>query len=274
VTAVETMSDTFAANRARGQIALAVAAESGRTRRTRVHEQGSLRVRFPNTTGAECEAVLVNTAGGVAGGDRYDLDIALDDGTRLVVTGAASEKIYRSLGPDAELALKLKVGDGAQLRWLPQETIVFDAARLTRSIDIELAAGASLTLVEAIVFGRAAMGERVETGKLVDRWRVRRAGRLVFAETLRLDGDLAESLAASAGLNGGAALATILLAPGDEERVAALRACDFSGEAGVSAWNGIALARFCARDGATLRRDLITALAALSADPLPRLWLN
>lgn len=266
--------EIFAANRAIGRIALSVATDSGRTRRTRVHEQGSLRVRFPNAAASECEAVIVNTAGGIAGGDHFDLDFELAEGARLVVSGAAAEKVYRSLGPDAEIKVRLKVAAGATLRWLPQETILFDQALLNRSIDIELERDASIVLAEAMVFGRAAMGETVEQGKLLDRWRVRHDGRLVFAETLRLEGGIAEKLAEPAVLNAGVALATILIVPGDEALATKLRAGQFTGEVGISTWNGIALARICAREGATLRRDLIQLLTALDRGPLPRLWLH
>jgi len=266
----------FAANRARGRVALGVIAEGGRTRRRQVGEEGSLRVRFPNTTAAECEAVIVNTAGGIAGGDHFALDIDVGPGAELAVTGAAAEKVYRAIDTDAQMCLTLSVADGAALRWLPQETILFDQARLSRSIDVDLAEGASLLLAEAVVFGRAAMGEHVEQGRLIDRWRVRRGGRLVFAETLRLDGGIAEMLARPAVAQGAAAIATVLLVPGSDDAVANVRALgeQFAGEVGISSWNGIAVARLCARDGAALRRDLVAVLSALDQRGLPRLWLN
>lgn len=274
-----TVSDdrqTFAANRARGRIALSVVAADGRTRRRDVYEDGSLRVRFPNVTGAECEAVMVNTAGGIAGGDRFALDVEVGPGAGLAMTGAAAEKVYRAIGADAAMNVKLSVADGGALRWLPQETILFDRARFDRSIDIALAEGASLLLAEAVVFGRSAMGESVGRGKLVDRWRVRRGGRLVFAETLRLEDRIAHSLARAAVANGAAALATALIVPGDDDTVAKVRALgeQFGGEVGISAWNGIAVARLCATDGAALRRDLVALLAAVDRRGLPRLWLN
>jgi urease accessory protein len=266
----------FAANRARGRIALGVAVSGDRTRRARVGEEGSLRIRFPNTTGAECEAVIVNTAGGVAGGDHFALDVQVGAGAELVVTGAAAEKVYRAIDADAEMRVKLSVAEGGTLRWLPQETILFDRAQLSRSIDVELADGASLLLAEAVVFGRSAMGERVEQGRLIDRWRVRRGGRLVFAETLRLEGSIADTLARPAVANGAAAIATVLLVPGNDDAIANVRALgeQFGGEVGISGWNGIAVARLCARDGAILRRDLVMVLSALDQKGLPRLWLN
>jgi urease accessory protein len=266
----------FAANRAVGRIALAAEAGGGITRRARVHEAGSLRVRFPGSSARELQAVVINTAGGIAGGDRFDLDITAGDAARLTVTSAAAEKVYRSLGPDAHIRIRLAAGAGASLAWLPQETILFDGARLNRAIDVELAADARLILAEALVLGRTGMGEAVEHGYLADRWRVRRGGALVFAESVRLDGAIAAKLAEAAVANGAAALATVLIVPGDPDVLASLRALgpDLRAEVGTSAWNGIAVARLCAADGAALRHDLLAVLAALRGSSLPRLWLN
>ena len=273
--AVEQAREVFERNRAVGRIGLAVDASAGRNRRRRTDERGSLRVRFPHTEAAELEAVIINTAGGIAGGDRFDIEISLADAARLMVTTAAAEKVYRSPGPEATIAIKLDVGAGAGLCWLPQETILFDRARLSRRIDVELAEDASLILVEALVMGRSAMGETVSQGRFIDRWRVRRGGRLILAETMRLDGPIAQRLAEPAVAGGGVALAAVLMVPGDERQATAVRALGdrAGGEVGISSWNGLALARLFARDGATLRRDLVATLTALGR-PLPRLWLN
>jgi urease accessory protein len=270
---IEDQDSVFAANRSAGRIALSVAAESGVTRRRQVYEDGPLRVRFPNAGEGALEAVIVNTAGGIAGGDRHDLDVQVEGGASLTVTTAAAEKIYRSLGPPAEISVALSVAAGARLNWLPQETILFDRARLSRRIDVELAAGATLLVAEALLFGRSAMGETVEEGALTDRWRVRYDGRLLFAETVRLDGPVARILAEPAVAAGGCAIATLLAIPGDEAMVERARAQTFCGEVGVSAWNGLAAARLCAKDGASLRRDLL-ALVGAWGGRAPRLWLN
>jgi len=264
----------FAANRAEGRIALAVAAQGGATRRRRVDEQGSLRVRFPGGGRPELEAILVNTAGGMAGGDRFDIAVTAGEDAQLLVGTTAAEKIYRSLGPATAVTVRLALARGARLRWLPQETILFDRARLARSIDVEMEEGASLLIAETFVFGRSAMGEAVEHGEVADRWRVRLGGKLVFAESLRLGGAIARRLAEPAAAAGGCAVATVLSVPGDHRQVEAVRAGDYSGEVGMSCWNGIAVARLCARDGAVLRRDLVAVLAALDSGPLPRLWVN
>lgn len=265
----------FDTNRATGRIALSVAAEGGRTRRTKVHEAGSLRVRFPNVTTDALEAVIVNTGGGMTGGDRFTVEIDVGEGAHLIAGTTAAEKIYRSTGPDAEMDVSLRVADGGHLAWLPQETILFDRARLSRHIAVDLAERASLIMAEAVVFGRAAMGEAVAEGFFADRWRLTRGDRLIYADALRLDGAIAEKLGRRAVTNGGIALATVLIAPGGEPQLAAVRVLEeqFVGEVGISAWNGIAVVRLCAEDGAKLRRDLIAVLSALGTT-VPRLWLQ
>jgi urease accessory protein len=268
-------STLFEANRARGAVRFDVHARDGVTRRGALHESGSLRVRFPSPEDQGLSGVFVNTAGGVAGGDRFDIEIAAADGARLTLTTAAAEKVYRTPGAAAQLNIALKVGAGAHLGWLPQETILFDRARVQRRFDIDLDEAASLLLCEIVVFGRTAMGERMEQGEFVDRWRLRRGGRLVFAETARLDGYIGAKLARPAVAKGGAAIGTALIVPGDEALVERIREASesFAGEVGISAWNGFAMARFCAQDAARLRADMMTVLARTGA-ALPRLWLN
>jgi len=269
-------SAIFAANRAQGSVIFDVHQVEGVTRRRHLHESGSLRVRFPSPEADGLSAVFVNTAGGVAGGDRFGVEIATGEGSRLTVTTAAAEKVYRAEGPAAQLDISLKAEAGSRLAWLPQETILFDRARVSRRIDIDLSESASLLLCEIVVFGRAAMGERMLQGEFVDCWRLRRGGRLVFAENIRLDGDIGAKLGKAAIARGGAAIGTALIVPGDEALVERIRelAKSFGGEVGVSAWNGFAMARFCAQDAARLRADVMAVLGRASGEALPRLWLN
>lgn len=269
-------SDIFAANRAAGSVSFDTMLADQTTRRGTVHEAGSLRVRFPSPETNGLSAVLLNTAGGIAGGDRFAVSIKARELTSLTVTTAAAEKVYRSHGPVATIDLALKAEAGARLAWLPQETILFDRARLSRRIDIDLDDQASLLLAEIVVFGRAAMNERMTAGAYCDRWRLRRGGRLIFAETFRLDGDIGVKLAHPAIADGGTAIATVLIVPGDQHTVERIREASprFAGEVGVSAWNGFALARFCAKDSAHVRGDVMKVLAQIDAAALPRLWLN
>ena len=227
-------SATFAANRAQGAVRFGVHLQDGVTRRGDLHESGSLRVRFPSPEQEGLSGVFVNTAGGIAGGDRFDIDIAAGEGARLTLTTAAAEKVYRAPGAAAQLSIALKAERGAHLAWLPQETILFDRGRL------------------------------------------RRGGRLVFAETVRLDGDIGEKLARPAIANGGVAIGTALIVPGDEALLERIRDASetFGGEVGISSWNGFAMARFCAQDAARLRADMMAVLGRASGVALPRLWLN
>lgn len=266
----------FAANRAVGSVELAVGRRDGASCRRLVQEAGSLRVRFPHAETEALSAVLINTAGGVAGGDRFSVSLHSEHNADLVVTTAAAEKIYRSHGPESRLDISLRADEGGRILWLPQETILFDGAALVRSIDIELAGSASLLCAEIVVFGRTAMDERVREGRYRDRWRLRRAGKLVFAETVRLDREIAQQLARRAIGGGAVAIATVLIVPGDESLVTRLResAAVFRSEFGISAWNGFALARFCGADAAQLRSDVMTLLKSVDPSALPRLWLN
>lgn len=268
-------AEVFAANRATGGITLAVSADGGRMHRTQVHEHGSLRARFPNAQANMLETVIINTAGGMAGGDKFAIQIALGAGASILAGTAAAEKIYRSTGPDATITLSIDAARNSRCFWLPQETILFNRARLSRRIDVNLAEDTSLIMAEAVVFGRSAMGEAVGAGRLIDRWRVRRISQLIFAESVQLDGAIGGKLAEPAIAAGAIAVATVLVVPGDDTKLAAVRLLSeqFAGEVGISGWNGIALARFCARDGAGLRHDLALVLSALGT-PLPRLWLQ
>jgi len=273
---LETTDTIFAANRAIGRVALEAKWAEGATRRGRVHEQGAWRLRCPGPPAGELEAMIVNTAGGMAGGDQLALDFSVGPGARLLVTSAAAEKVYRTLGSETLITARLDVAPGGELAWLPQETILFDRARLRRTIEVDLAADARLLLAEAVILGRSGMGESVTEGLWLDRWRVRRAGTLLHAETVRLDGNVAAKLAQGAVAKGGVAMATVLCVPGDETMVAAARAASQNcrGEVGASAWNGLAVVRLVAPDGAALRHDLACVLTTIRGGRLPRLWLH
>jgi urease accessory protein len=253
---------------------------AGRTMPDRVFETGGLRIRFPRAgTGPRAEGVLLNSAGGITGGDQQGVAISLAAGADVTITTQSAEKIYRADGNDARISNRLDVGPAAALRWLPQETILFDRAQLVRRLDVDLATSATVTLCESIVFGRIARGERVVTGRLLDRWRVRRNGELILAEDLRLDGPIGEHLARPA--LGGACAATAVLAhiADDADRhVDAVRAAlaELGGsaqvEGGCSAWNGLLVARFAAREPHHLRIVLARVITTITAAPLPRVW--
>ena len=167
--------------------------------------------------------------------------------------------------------MRLGAERGAKLAWLPQETIVFDRAKVARKLDVDVAAEASITICEAVIFGRAAMGERVATGYFSDRWRIRRGGRLIFADTLKLAGEVDPILALRAVAHGASAVATIVqVAPDAEAKVDRVRTISLPEvEFGVSAFNGLIIVRALARNGFELRRLILAILENLET-PVPR----
>lgn len=276
--------------RGQGRLLVEARALDGRTVRGRIEEEGFARVRFPRSgrRGRALEAVMINTGGGLAGGDASQSCLHAGRDAQLVVTTQAAEKIYRSDGATSHIAVELTAEAGASLHWLPQATIVFDGARVERSIVAEVAPDARLLLVEPVILGRTARGERLSYGRLHDRWRIRRGGRLVYADGLQLDGDIAATLDRRATAGGWAAFATLLLvSPDAESRLEAVRAALGLGEseqdgmarelpdgldAGASAWDGMLSVRLLARDGAPLETAIRRAIAALGVGEVPRIW--
>ena len=259
------------------EASIGFARRGARTALAGLHERGGTRLRLPRITpDGWTEAILVNTAGGLTGGDRLSFAAGLDRGAQARLTTQAAEKIYRSIGGAAGIRNRLTLGPGASAEWLPQETILFDRAVLDRRLDVELAADARLLAVEATILGRTARGERVTEAALRDAWRVRRDGRLVFADAVRLEGEVARIAAGPATLGGACAFATLLhVAPDSQARLAPLRqALDEAGiEAGASLVSGLLVARLAAPDGMRLRQALMAALACLrDGRPAPRSW--
>ncbi len=265
--------------RADGGVRLRFGKVGARTMRLDVAESGGYRARFPTAYDARCEAVLINTAGGMAGGDRATTRIALDPGAQAVVTTQAAEKIYRSQGGQTQVETRIDVADGAELAWLPQETILFSGSRLSRSLDVALAADAGFIAAETLYFGRAAMGESLSRGHLRDRWRIRRDGRLIFAEDLRLDGAIDATLGRKAVGQGARAAATVLaIGPGQPEKLGDIRALlaydsAFAAvEAGAGTLDGFLLIRLLSADAHALRRALVMLLGHVTGRALPRTW--
>jgi len=240
----------------------------------RLYQDGCAKVRFPRTPGSAApQAVLINTAGGLTGGDRLDWGVALGAGARLTVSTQACEKVYRARDGVAETTVHLTAEAGARLDWLPQETILFDAGALSRRIEADVAADATLVVLEAVILGRTAMGESVRRGRLRDRWRIRRDGKLAFADELRLEGAIQALAARAPVLAGAAAFASLMLvSPEAQGKLVAVR--DALGPlGGASAFDGMLFARVVAPDGLSLRRALLPAMAALrDGEPAPRVW--
>lgn len=261
--------------RTNGQAEIELVAAAGRTRLARLRQAGSAKAFLPSVHGGPPEIVFLNTAGGLTGGDRIAFALALGQGGSAVATTQTAERAYASIGGEARIDMRLTLGRDAELDWLPQETILFDRARLSRRTEIDLAPGARCLLSEIIVFGRLASGETLRRLSFRDLRLIRAGGRPVHVDALAF-GD--ESLARAGGaaiLAGGRAVATILLlASGAEEAAPGLRRLGQEGvEAAVSGWDGKCLIRAVAADPLALRRFVIAALDRLRPGRrLPRVW--
>ena len=272
---VEGLDDSRARQRADAHARASFARVGSRTEPERVFETGGLRWRFPRST-SPCEAVLVNTGGGVVGGDAYRVELRLNQDAEVEATTAAAEKIYRSDGAPARIESRLTLSARARLIWLPQETLLFDGAALERTLAIEVAGDAELLMVESLVFGRLAMGETSIDASLSDSWRLRRDGKLVFADETRLGhaGATLDRMGVGAGAR---AVATIVAAaPNVEARLFDLRAAlaaEGEGlEAGASAVDGLVVARLLSATPSRLRHALIASILALGGRSPPPLW--
>ncbi|MBN9010383.1 MAG: urease accessory protein UreD [Rhizobiales bacterium] len=264
--------------RSAGLASLGVRREGGQDRLETFFQSGAAKMRLPRVgAGEPLEAVLLNTAGGITGGDHLRYEVRVGAVARAIVTGQAAERIYRRSDGIATVENHLAVAERGELAWLPQETILFDRSALARRLTAEVAPDATLLMAESFVLGRAAMDETVRTAFVSETWRIRRGGRLAFADNLCFDGDPTAILEGGATARGARAFATIVLvAPDAEARLDAAREAlsDGLGEGGASAWNGMLVARLrlIAPAGDVLRLDLVRLLEKLRGAHMPRVW--
>lgn len=266
--------------RSRGRLRLsAIRTSDGSTRVAELFQEGCLKVRMPRPrSDEEVDLAMLNIGGGLTGGDRLSVDLTVGAGARVTVTTPACERIYRSLGDDVLIDHHLRVGRGARLDWLPQETILFDQSRLRRRLDVQLEADAELTIAESVLFGRTAMGEIVSNGSYSDFWTVRRDGYLIFADALRIVGSAFKQVTDSPVVLGGRqAIASVIHAGRDLvcKRDALLAGFARSEEAiaGATVVGDLLVVKIVASGGGALRRALVPAIVCLrEPHPLPRLW--
>lgn len=264
--------------RAQGELRLGFKRRGALTVLDTLYQQGCAKARLPNVEEHGWKsAVAINTSGGLTGGDRLSIAIDWREGAQALVAGQAAEKIYRASSGTAQVRTRLTVGAGAQAEWLPQETILFDRAALDRDTLVNLMPDSSFLGVEAVVLGREAMGESVRQATLRDAWRIQRGGKLIYADVVAADGDIAQRFARTAVARGARAFASILhVAPDAAAKLEAVRAAiaDLQdAQAGASSWDGMLAVRILARDGEALLAAVRRALEPLrEGRALPRVW--
>jgi urease accessory protein len=268
-------SDQTQMQRSHGRAMVRFALRAGRMKLTDLAQSGSGKAMLPRVFGSVPEAVFMNISGGLTGGDSLEYHIQLEAGARLTATTQTAERAYATSGDSARVRVQADVGAGAHLDWLPQETILFEAAHVTRKTEIDLAEGASALLVESLVLGRHAMGEVPRHARLTDHRMIRRNGRPFWAETLLIDKAVLANAPSPAILGGARALAVIaFVAQNAEDAASALRALPIhdGAEMAASGWNGRCLIRITATDGWPLRAQIIRIITTLRAAPMPRVW--
>ena len=237
-----------------------------------LRQEGSLKALFPKVRGTALDAVFLNTAGGLTGGDQMRFHVRAAQDAHITLSSQAAERAYKAQ-PDqiAQSHVTLDVALGGRIDWLPQETILFDQAALNRRLDVSLTGDATALIVEPIIFGRVAMGETVNKLHFTDQWRVKRDGVLVFADALRLIGDAQDLMDHRAIGQGAGAVATVLFASPKAAAFADQFTLGPTSGASLIA-DDVLLIRLLARDGFTLRQQLIPIVEALSTAPIPRVW--
>jgi urease accessory protein len=272
------LSEPVRLQRAVGELRVGVKRYEDQTVLEDLRQAGCLKARFPRrVVSGWMDVVTLNTGGGVAAGDRLDVAVSAGAGARVTVSAQAAERFYRAMPQDAPSRVRtaLMLAPGAALEWLPQETILFDHCALDRRLEIDMPADARFLGVETLVFGRAAMGETLRQARLRDLIQVRRDGNLLLHDAVRMDGPVDALLQRAAIGQGARALATLVYVALEAEALLdPVRKALGPAEAGVSAWNGMLVARILGPDSASVRRSVIAALDELrESRPLPRVWL-
>ncbi len=269
--------------RSSGRVEVSFSREGSENNLKHLFQSGCGRVRFPAVDNVHApEAVLINTSGGLTGGDHMAYDILVNEGAKLTVTGQAAEKIYKSVGPDVVIDTHLTVANGGYLEWLPQETILFNRARLHRINKVDLAADAQLLAVEATIFGRQAHGETVHEAALTDGWEVRQENKLVWFDRFRFDGMMSKVLSRAPLLNKARAMATLItISPDNDALLLKIRAFaeEAEGRIGVTQLNdGPLIVRLLDENPYQMRKNVMGLISLIrekmtgKARPMPAVW--
>lgn len=247
-----------------------------------LYQRAPCRFLFPDSeVGEPIEAVSITTSGGLTGGDRIRVEVAIAADACATLTTQAAEKLYRVLPGEADIRIEthITVAERGWGEWLGQEAILFDATRVRRVFEADVAATGRLLAIESLVFGRSAMGEVVRTGRIHDSWRIRREGRLIWVDTLRLEGDIAAAMAAPFAFGDARSTATIVYVGADAaQHLDLARALIGEQRGGATSFDGMLIVRLLGADGAKLRLAVMRVAAGLRAaiggfaPRLPAVW--
>ena len=261
--------------RARGEVRLISKQVGARSVLDRLYQAGSARCLFPRGSGTTLNAVLLNTSGGVTGGDKMSFCATAGTGSTLTVTTQACERAYKAQpGQVGRVRNSLSVQGGARLNWLPQETILFEGSALDRRLSINMQADARLLMIEPLVFGRAAMGEALRNCAFRDRIEIRRGTHPVYIDAMQMKGDCSAHLSQAQIAGGAGAMASaVFIDPGAEAHLKGVRALlpDTAGASLLA--KDILVLRVLAPDSFALRKSILPVLRLLNNNEIPRCWM-
>ena len=260
--------------RSNGRVEIGFISKNNSHSLAHLHQSGCLKALMPKNHSDIPEVVLINTAGGITGGDKLSVTVELKERVRATVTTQTAERVYKAGHDLGKVEVQLNLKQDSFLDWLPQETILFDKSALKRKITVNMHKTSKLFMVESIILGRSAMGETLTNNLFVDHWRILQENKLVYTESLKLSN--ASELSGLATLGENKALATLLyVAPNAEEKVQHMRAlleqCDLVSAA--SAWDGKLVTRLITDSPQRLRAALIFIISEFRKKQLPRVWL-
>ena len=261
--------------RAVGLATVSCKARDGRSVLDRLHQQGSMKLLFPQTRDTALTGIVLNTAGGITGGDRFDISADVAPGCHMILSTQAAERAYRAQpGEVARISNRISVGAGGRMDWQPQETLIYDGSALRRTLEVDLEPDARLLMAEPVIFGRTEMGEVLNHISFRDSINVRRAGHILFADRTLLHGDATTRLGNRATGAGCGAMASILLVTPDAERFLDPARALMPSTGGVSLiGDGVLFARLMALDGFDLRQTLVPLIELLGAATIPKTWM-
>ena len=260
--------------RASGRIELGFIFKNNLHSLSHLHQSGCLKALIPKNYSTVPDVVLVNTSGGITGGDKLQIQAGVHQKAHVCITSQTAERVYKSSQGMGEIEVELNLSENSKLDWIPQETILFDKSAVQRSIKVNMSNNSYLFMVESIILGRKAMGENVTNNLFVDRWQILRDNKPTYLEALKLSN--ANELSGLATLGKNKALATLLyVAPDSEERLQQMREllAKYDSLGAATAWDGKLIVRLIAESPQFLRSALIDIITQFRKMSLPRVWL-
>lgn len=260
--------------RSKGRVELGFSCQAHSNGLEHLYQAGCLKALIPKNYSEVPDVILINTAGGITGGDELKIQAHIGERVNVCLTTQTAERVYKTCQGIGKIEVELDLKNSSKLDWIPQETILFDKSAIKRSIKVNMLEHSHLFMVESIILGRQAMNECVTSNLFIDRWEILRNSKPIYIESLKLSN--ANELSGLATLGKNKALATILyIAPDSEERLGQMRRLIVDSDVfgAATAWGGKMVVRLISECPRLLRLALIYIITEFRGRSLPRVWL-